>query len=71
MEEECVLYKVGVITAIKGMQTEKYRVLLYERYINYKSFRVIARIMGYSYDYILELHAKSLDEFGKIPYVSS
>lgn len=63
MEEDFVLYKVDVINAIKQVQTEKYRVLLNERYINYKSFKMIAVQMNYSYDYILELHGKALEEF--------
>jgi hypothetical protein len=63
MEQDFVLYKVKAITAIKKVQTEKHRVLLHERYINYKSFKVIARLMNYSYDYILELHGNALVEF--------
>lgn len=63
MEEDFVLYKVDVINAIKQVQTEKYRVLLNERYINYKSFKMIAVQMNYSYDYILELHGDAVREF--------
>ena len=72
MERDFVLYKIGAITAIKQIQTEKYRVLLYERYINYKSFKVIAGLMNYSYDYVLELHGDAISEFVKMnPLLSS
>jgi hypothetical protein len=63
MQQDFLLYKVNAITAIKQVQTEKHRVLLYEKYINYKSFKVIASLMSYSYDYILELHGNALSEF--------
>lgn len=63
MKADFLVYKVEVITAIKQVQTEKHRVLLFERYINHRSFKVIATLMNYSYDYILELHGKALEEF--------
>lgn len=71
MEQEFLMYKVNAITLIKQVQTKKHRDLLFERYINYKSFKVISGLMNYSYDYILELHGKALEEFGQIPYQSS
>ena len=67
MELDFLKFKVEVITAIRQVQTVKHRVLLYERYINYKSFKVIAGLMNYSYDYILELHRNALEEFGQLP----
>lgn len=63
MKYDFVMYKLAVVNAIKQVQTEKYRTLLYEKYINYKSFKLIAVQMNYSYDYILELHKDSLIEF--------
>lgn len=63
MKEDFLIYKLGVITAIKQVQTDKHRTLLYERYINYKSFKVISVLMNYSYDYTLELHGNALKEF--------
>lgn len=74
MKHDFLMYKVQAITAIKQVQTEKHRVLLHERYINYKPFKVIAELMNYSYDYILELHGKALEEFeesSEIPCQSS
>jgi hypothetical protein len=72
MRNDFLIYKIGVITAIKQVQTEKHRTLLYERYINYKSFKVIAVLMNYSYDYILELHGNALVEFEEAnPLLSS
>lgn len=63
MKQDFLMYKVNAITAIKQVQTENYRVLLHEKYINYKSFKEIAVQMKYSYDYILELHRNALIEF--------
>jgi hypothetical protein len=71
MEMDFLRYKVKVIGEIRQVQTDKHRLLLYERYINYKSFKVIAELMSYSYDYILELHGNALAEFGSIPCLSS
>lgn len=71
MKADFLVYKVGVITAIKQVQTEKHRTLLHEKYINYKSFKVIAGLMNYSYDYVLELHGNALDEFEEINPVES
>ena len=63
MKSDFLMYKVGAITAIKNVETEKHRRLLYERYIHYKPFKTISVLMGYSYDYVLELHGNSLIEF--------
>lgn len=63
MKDDFLIYKIAVITAIKQVQTDKHRTLLFERYINYKSFKVIALMMNYSYDYIFELHGNALKEF--------
>ena len=67
MEKDFLMFKVRVILQIKEIPTAKHRVLLHERYINYKSFKVISVQMGYCYDYILELHGDALKEFGSIP----
>jgi hypothetical protein len=72
MKDDFLIYKLGVVTAIKQVQTDKHRKLLYEKYINYKSFKVIAVLMNYSYDYILELHGNALTEFLDVnPLLSS
>ena len=72
MEADFLMYRVGAITAIRQVQTDKHRLLLYKRYIQYKSFKLIAVMMNYSYDYILELHGKALDEFMEMnPVLSS
>lgn len=63
MKADFLVYKVEAITAIKQVQTDKHRTLLHEKYINYRSFKVIAGLMNYSYDYIIELHGKALEEF--------
>ena len=66
MQTDFLMYTVNVIGAIRKIPTEKHRVLLHERYINYKSFKVIASLMNYSYDYALELHKKAIEDFESI-----
>lgn len=63
MRIDFVVFRFEAITAINQVETEKHRLILYEKYINYKSFKAIAEIMSYSYDYIVELHGKALIEF--------
>ena len=63
MLKNFIVFKLDAISAIKKVKTDKHRTLLHEKYINYKSFKEIAVLMNYSYDYILELHGNALKEF--------
>jgi hypothetical protein len=67
MKEDFIQFKVDVLGRINNVSVSKYRTLLIEKYINYKTFKAISVMMGYSYDYVLELHGNALEEFGKIP----
>lgn len=44
----------------------KSMVVLFERYVNYKTLEQIAGDMQLSYDYVRHLHRKALDEFNAI-----
>lgn len=63
MQGDFLMYKLKAVSEIRRVHTEKHRILLYERYIHYKSFKIIAGLMNYSYDYVLELHGNALLEF--------
>ncbi len=39
--------------------------MLFKRYVEYKSFKVIAKEMHYSYQYVIRLHKQALKEFEK------
>lgn len=49
-----------IINAINAVPDETLRLLLEERYINFHSWRQIARNMNYSEDYIYRLHQDAL-----------
>ena len=57
--------KDEIINKIHGLQTAKYIVLLYKKYVQYERFEQIAVEMGYTYQYVIELHGYALQEFEK------
>ncbi len=66
MKEEFVLFRVQVIDMIQKVPERKYREVLNHLYLGYKSMKECADLMGFSYDYIRELHSESLKSFEKI-----
>lgn len=58
--------KYKTIKEIESMENPSYRTILYERYINHKSFEEISIQMGYSYYHVCRLHGQSLQEFQKV-----
>ncbi len=54
--------KQRVIDIIYKITDGNYRKLLFERYINYKSFEKIADEMSYSYPHICRLHGHALQQ---------
>ena len=68
-EEQVCAFRFQVITQIHKMQDLHLKELLMLKYIdwrNYGTLKDVADTMGYSYDYIKELHSKALLEFGKL-----
>ena len=52
-----------IISEITGLENANYSKLLYERYVNYKSFEEIACMMGYSYVRVIHMHGEALQAF--------
>jgi len=52
-----------IINQIQSLQNADYISLLYKRYVEYKRFEQIAVEMNFTYQYVRELHGRSLREF--------
>lgn len=63
--DKLVNKKHEIISQIQELKQPKQIEILYKRYVEYKSLEVIAREMGYSYQYAKELHRKALREMKK------
>ncbi len=66
MKEEFVLFRVKVIDMIQKVPEKKHREVLNHVYLDYKSLKECADLMGFSYDYVRELHSEGLKSFEKI-----
>lgn len=55
--------KCKIISQIDGMEDENYYNILFSRYIEKKSFKLIATEMSFSYRNITRLHGKALKAF--------
>ncbi|MDE7229852.1 MAG: hypothetical protein K2N56_05165 [Oscillospiraceae bacterium] len=58
-----VTEKHEIINQIQALGDCKYVKLLYKRYAEYKTLGAIADETGYTYQYIVELHARALKDF--------
>lgn len=54
------------VKQIQMLEDSRYVLILYKRYIEDKSFDLIAQEMHYSYKYIVELHGNALVAFERI-----
>lgn len=57
--------KHDIIKQIQSLKNSNYIKVLFKRYVEYKSFKVIAKEMHYSYQYVIRLHKQALKEFEK------
>ena len=64
--DEFVDLKNKIIGEIQSLEDVDYVKLLYKRYIEYKSLKVIAVEMKYTYAYARTLHGRALQEFAKV-----
>lgn len=55
--------KHKIINQIQGLQNSNYIDILHKRYVEFKSFEVIAMEMNFTYQYTVELHGKALIAF--------
>lgn len=52
-----------ILTEIADLENANHAKLLYERYVNYRSFEEIACMMNYSYVRITHMHGEALQAF--------
>ncbi len=52
-----------IISQIQSLEDSRYIEILYKRYVEFKSFELIAYEMNYNYTWICELHGKALKAF--------
>ena len=63
--DEYVDKKNLIISQIDGIENETYYAILFERYIEKKTFEKIADEMTYSFRNVTRLHGRALQEFEK------
>lgn len=54
-----------IINQIQGMKQAKHAALLFKRYVEHKEFLPISIEMGYTYEYVINMHGVALREFEK------
>ena len=64
--DEFVDLKNKIINEVQSLEDVEHVKLLYKRYIEYKSLKVIAVEMKYTYAYARTLHGRALQEFSKV-----
>ncbi len=52
-----------IICQIHNLQDDRYVNVLFKRYVEIKSYELIAVEMNYSFDYVKELHRDALEDF--------
>jgi hypothetical protein len=55
--------KHKIINQIQGLKNSDYIALLFKRYVEFKKFEVISAEMGFTYQYVIEMHRYALKEF--------
>lgn len=61
--EKFAVERHKIINLIHELGDCNFSRVLYEHYVKYKSFFIIAEEMNYTYQYVLELHAGALKKF--------
>lgn len=57
--------KHEILNQIQGLNKSLYISILFKRYLQFVPFEDIAEELGYSYQYIVEMHGKALKAFEK------
>lgn len=66
MIDDFIDQKSSCINIIDQLQSPLQHKILHKHYVQYKPLTVIASEIGYSYQYVLEIHQKALQETEKI-----
>lgn len=65
------MMKHTIINQVQSLNEDRYMNVLFKRYVEYKSYELIAVEMSYSFDYVKELHRDALNFFKeKFPTLS-
>jgi RNA-splicing ligase RtcB len=63
---ELFMKRHEIIAQIQQLQNPKHIEILYKHYVEFKRLEVISVEMGYTYQYIVELHGYALKAFEKL-----
>lgn len=63
--------KDRIINEIHQIEDSRYVEILFKRYVEYKTYELIAVEMNYSYDYVRTLHKRAVGAFSKNAHKSS
>lgn len=55
-----------IINLIHKLKDKRYISLLYKRYVEFKQLEVIAKEMGYAYEWVRELHGQAVQSFSDL-----
>lgn len=66
MKENFVVFRIDVMSMIQQIPERKHREILNHVYLDYMKLKQVADLMGYSYDYIRELHLEALNSVSEI-----
>lgn len=59
-------YKAEAEERIEGIENDDYKLLLTLRYLRFKTFEEIAVEMGFTFQWICELHKRALIQFEEL-----
>jgi len=63
-----IALKTEIMRKIDNIQNDDYRLLLTLRYLNFKTWEQIAVEMGFTFQWVHELHKRALIEFEKVQF---
>lgn len=52
-----------IISQIQSLEDSRYIEILYKRYVEFKSFELIAVELNYEYSWVTRIHNQALEEF--------
>lgn len=63
--QKYIQQKREIIQQINSLTDERHVVILYKRYVEFKSFTIIAKEMHYDYNWVCNLHGHALIAFNR------
>lgn len=72
MQQVLMKLRIKILDQIRQIENENYRKVLNVVYVDMHNLKECSRIIGFSYDYVRELHIKALNSFEeKFPHHTS